>query len=1054
MEMSLFLTARCNLNCIMCDIPRMSNKEDETPLLTIKRMIDDASEVGFNELSITGGEPLLRKDIFEIIRYASKKNIKTSLCTNGTLITNDIAKKLASSGLNSASISLEGPKQIHDKIRGKGTFDKVVRAIKLLKAENIYVNIATVIIKQNYSFLSKVVEIAHRLGISSIKFQPFTKSFLYNEKMGKKFILNLNEINKLKVEIKNAIRTSEHYNIEINPYEYLMKIPDYFLGKRMHPEKGCLVPSYSCAIDVSGNIHPCWPMFDIAIGNIKNNSFTNLWNSEKCYEIQQLSKNGNCSGCLLSCYDKSYKEKPLVASVKLTNLCNNNCLVCSILDKKASKNKSLSEIKKEIKQIRKQYSELIITGGEPTIMKDLIDIIKCAEGLDFYRITLRTNGRMFSFADYCKDVIKAGVDDFQIDLYGHTAQLHDKITRVPGSFEQTMQGIKNLVKLNQNVQINVLINEMNYKHLNDLVKLLNFLNISKVRFTFPEPSFQNKKIFHKLIPRIDEAVDLINQAKHSAEKLGMKMLPNEVTFRWSSKFENSLKMKPQLKFKYERYFNKKRVTVVIPTCNRKKLLRNTLISLFNQTCPKKDYEIIVVDDGSTDDTESMIKSLKPTCNLRYYYWPRYKKFVPGSPENRAGPARNIGITEADGDIIIFIDSDVICNPKLIEEHLKHQSKSSNLVVIGYRKELPEISSKPNFENIKDLDRKLCNDIRDIEYGQVADDLKNLDNYWSLFYSNNVSVRKQHLIDVGMFDENFVFWGVEDQEIGYKLFKKKLEFELDRDAVCYHQFHPTECKDFEDKVNALKNNGAVFYKKYLDIDIFHNYKFFIGYDCKSVKITDLCNNNCIVCHILDKKASKNKSLSEIKKELERIRKEYSELIITGGEPTVRKDLIDIIKCVKQLDFYHITLRTNGRMFSFADYCKDVIKAGVDDFQIDLYGHTAQLHDSVTQVSGSFNQTIQGIKNLVNLNKSVQVNVLITRMNYKELIKIIELLNKLRVSGVLFQTPDTSYGTRKNVYFNFKSFIPPYYDLGKKLSALVKYYHHHNLHEKMKLNITRI
>jgi len=163
----------------------------------------------------------------------------------------------------------------------------------------------------------------------------------------------------------------------------------------------------------------------------------------------------------------------------------------------------------------------------------------------------------------------------------------------------------------------------------------------------------------------------------------------------------------------------------------------------------------------------------------------------------------------------------------------------------------------------------------------------------------------------------------------------------------------------------------------------------------VKLTNLCNNNCIVCHILDKKASKNKSLSEIKKELERIRKEYSELIITGGEPTVRKDLIDIIKCVKQLDFYHITLRTNGRMFSYLNYCEEIIKAGVDCFEIYLYGHTAKLHDSITRVPGSFNQTVQGIENLKKLNQYVIVNVIITKQNYEHLSKITQLVININV-----------------------------------------------------------
>ena len=1038
----------------MCDIPKMVKNSKELPFSAVKNMIDDAKQLGFEEISMTGCEPLLRKDIFKIIKYANEKNIRTSLCTNGTLIIKNVAKKLALAGLSNASISLEGPKEVHDKIRGKGSFDKVIRAIKFLKEERIAINIATVIIKQNYLYITDVVNIAHKMGIKSIRFQPFSNVFLFDKTTKNKFVLDSEEIEKMKKEIEKVFRLCRKYNIEINPYNYLKSIENYFLGKKFKPEKGCSSPSNSCAIDLNGNLYPCWAMTDIIIGNIMQSRFIKLWDSKKYQKIRQLAKNGNCSGCLMSCYDKDYSEEPLVGNIKLGNLCNNNCLVCSILDKKSTENKSLSKIKKELRQIRKKYNELIISGGEPLLREDATDVIKYARQLGFRYIILRTNGRIFSYMNYCKKIIEVGVDCFQVDLFGHTAELHDSITGVPGSFDQTIQGIKNLVGLNQDVQVNVLITKRNYKELGNIVGFLNFLNISKLKFIFPEPSSNNKEIFDNFIPKIHEAVGPITSGKYLAWKFGMELMPNEITFQLNPNFKKSLEKKPQLKFKFEKYKTSKKVSIIIPTCNRKKLLENTLISLFNQDYPKKDYEIIVIDDGSTDNTEKMIKSLKPPCNFRYYYWPRYKEFVPGSPENRAGPARNIGITKAEGDIVIFIDSDVICEPTLINEHLKYQDKSFYLVVIGNRKELPEVSCKLSIEKIRGLNEKTFDDVREIEYGSCSDDLNRFERPWTLFYSNNISVRKKHLIDVGMFDENFVFWGVEDQEIGYKLFKMGLKFEFNRNAVCYHQFHPTECKDLEDQINALKNNGTIFYKKHLDIDVFNNYRFFIGNNTKSIKIAKMCNNSCLICPILDKKSDKNKTLSEIKKELEQIRKKYPGLIISGGEPTLRKDLTDIIKYAKQLDFGYIDLRTNGRMFYYLNYCKGIVEAGINRFQVDLFGHTAELHDSMTGVSGSFDQTIQGIKNLVGLNQDVQVNVLITKSNYKELIKILKLLNKLRVSCVLFKIPDTAYGTKKKIYFNFKDFIPPYNELGKNLSDMMNYYHNNYLHKEMGLNIIRI
>ena len=100
-------------------------------------------------------------------------------------------------------------------------------------------------------------------------------------------------------------------------------------------------------------------------------------------------------------------------------------------------------------------------------------------------------------------------------------------------------------------------------------------------------------------------------------------------------------------------------SVIIPTHNRREVLKKVLISLFDQTYPRKAYEVIVIDDGSTDKTEAMINELNAPCSLAYL---RQEK-------KGSVAARNYGLSEARGEVIIFIDSDVIVGPDFIEEHL-------------------------------------------------------------------------------------------------------------------------------------------------------------------------------------------------------------------------------------------------------------------------------------------------------------------------------------------------------------------------------------------------
>ncbi len=103
-----------------------------------KNLIDQIADMGFIFLTITGGEPLTRKDIYELIRYATLKGILVTLCTNGSLIDGDTEDKLIRSGLKYASISLDGCKEFHDANRSH-TYDKTLSAIDYLKKKGITV---------------------------------------------------------------------------------------------------------------------------------------------------------------------------------------------------------------------------------------------------------------------------------------------------------------------------------------------------------------------------------------------------------------------------------------------------------------------------------------------------------------------------------------------------------------------------------------------------------------------------------------------------------------------------------------------------------------------------------------------------------------------------------------------------------------------------------------------------------------------------------------------------------------------------------------------------
>jgi len=170
--------------------------------------------------------------------------------------------------------------------------------------------------------------------------------------------------------------------------------------------------------------------------------------------------------------------------------------------------------------------------------------------------------------------------------------------------------------------------------------------------------------------------------------------------------------------------------------------------------------------------------------------------------------------------------------------------------------------------------------------------------------------------------------------------------------------------------------------------------YIGYNC---------NNNCIFCSEADEyiESLKAKSIEEIKKEISRARSHYDFVNFMGREPTLRKDFLKLLKFAKELDFKQIGFTTNGRLLSYQDFVKKIFRAGVNQIVISLSGATPEMHDSQSQVKGSFSQTIQGIKNIMELkgkNVSIVSNLLLNKINYLELREMIKLVTNLGVKEI--------------------------------------------------------
>jgi MoaA/NifB/PqqE/SkfB family radical SAM enzyme len=199
--------------------------------------------------------------------------------------------------------------------------------------------------------------------------------------------------------------------------------------------------------------------------------------------------------------------------LKLGFTCNNNCRHCVAADKRKLPDRTTEEVLHELREARSAgASEVVLTGGEPTIRKDIFEIISYAKSIGYKLIQLQTNARMLSYPEFAEKIIKAGVNEVVPAIHAHKADIHNRITRVPGSFEQTVRGIKNVRKHKVFLYTNTVVTKLNYKILPELTEFVIGLGADHYQFAFVHPSGNAYEYYKDVVPRISEAATYIQKA--------------------------------------------------------------------------------------------------------------------------------------------------------------------------------------------------------------------------------------------------------------------------------------------------------------------------------------------------------------------------------------------------------------------------------------------------------------------------------------------------------------------------------------------------------------
>lgn len=203
--------------------------------------------------------------------------------------------------------------------------------------------------------------------------------------------------------------------------------------------------------------------------------------------------------------------------------CSSHCHFCIDLNKRDLPDKSARQIVSEMVQAKAagvEYLEMI--GGETTIRRDFIPLVRTAKKLGFKDIVVVTNGRMFALPGFAKATVGAGVTDLVFSIHGPDAKLHDELTYVPGAFDELIAGVANVRAAGlQRIFGNCTVVKQNMKRLPEIAELFLKLGIHHVEFIFVDPTYGGAYTnFHGLVPRISEAAPYMRAALDAGRKGG------------------------------------------------------------------------------------------------------------------------------------------------------------------------------------------------------------------------------------------------------------------------------------------------------------------------------------------------------------------------------------------------------------------------------------------------------------------------------------------------------------------------------------------------------
>lgn len=309
-ELWINVTNKCNLRCIHCHLSAGVSLEKELTAEEMYSFLSYFKEIGVEKITITGGEPLVREDILNILDYMHEHFKNMVLITNGTLVTEEIARKLSEWGIW-VQVSLDGAcKEIHEFIRGKNSYEKTISGLQKLIKVGAHVQVGMTLMKKNISDMYEMAKLVKELGMNSLHFPILQMSGRAKEYTS---LIEIGDEDILEA-IKEMKRISQTEGIEITVERNLRKEIEV-LGKK----DSCGAGSSILSIAANGDVYPCAGLheYEFYAGNIREQQLEDIHRESevlrkfRSFSVLDIPECQNCDlkficggGCHVDTYNK------------------------------------------------------------------------------------------------------------------------------------------------------------------------------------------------------------------------------------------------------------------------------------------------------------------------------------------------------------------------------------------------------------------------------------------------------------------------------------------------------------------------------------------------------------------------------------------------------------------------------------------------------------------------------------------------------------------------------------------------------------------------------